>query len=655
MSNQTTTETLGGISRSGRVRKKSTKLMESLEISKSAVKSEKVLGKSPPGEKKTLACGISSPSEPISIKLEVANFPPEEYDEEHQIEEEMVTETVTTTERLPLSAEGLPLAVPASGYYTYQGQFSHVLPKTDSPAKIVKKKSQKNSKDKSHNQPNNEILKTGMKRYSLVAMTTRRFCRKSPEQCQAPDSCSLTDSPDKMPHEQESLQVPVKKKKTTKFKDIMAGADWDKLKKKKKKKKEKEKLAKAIKIGEMKPLAYPSGMLNADNDDSNSGSVGLVIAEPTISLPPKKRKKSGSETKKSIGEPKKKAEGRKSKKAKASKPVNNEITIGNANVNGTNVGVKLEQLAEGGTIDDSDMVPEPSEGVVSSQYLSEKKARRIKEKFVVGADGVVTAKKRRPRPMTAYMLWCKENRPKIVAEDPSKSKDFAAISRRMGEVWQTLTDKEKMSYRRRAKKIGRRGTMISTGKKGANKQNQQTANRAQQGARRLASSSESSSSKLYSSSSSDLLPVYKVTGSEPIDVAAHMKLLGESLAIIGQRLTENEGQIAVSGSLSVLLDSTLCALGPLLCLTNQISEMNGMDSQTQASCLDSIAYVMPGFMQTMTQKRCEQLSRLVMPRFISAFLNDVIFICDIRFFDLPSDECAPSGFKNILMSAILRL
>lgn len=63
---------------------------------------------------------------------------------------------------------------------------------------------------------------------------------------------------------------------------------------------------------------------------------------------------------------------------------------------------------------------------------------------------------------------------------------------------------------------------------------------------------------------------YKVNGIKPIDVAAHLKLLGESLTIIGLRLKEHEGQIAVSGSLSVLLDSLLCALGPLLCLTQQI-------------------------------------------------------------------------------------
>ena len=33
-----------------------------------------------------------------------------------------------------------------------------------------------------------------------------------------------------------------------------------------------------------------------------------------------------------------------------------------------------------------------------------------------------------------------------------------------------------------------------------------------------------------------------VTGIEPIDAAAHLKLLGESLSVIGQRLTEHKGK-----------------------------------------------------------------------------------------------------------------
>ncbi|XP_060528763.1 HMG domain-containing protein 4 isoform X3 [Cylas formicarius] len=89
---------------------------------------------------------------------------------------------------------------------------------------------------------------------------------------------------------------------------------------------------------------------------------------------------------------------------------------------------------------------------------------------------------------------------------------------------------------------------------------------------------------------------YRVNGIKPIDVAAHLKLLGESLTIIGERLKEHEGQIAVSGSLSVLLDSLLCALGPLLCLTQQIPELqeNCCSAEQLLSTLDNVAFIMPG-------------------------------------------------------------
>lgn len=59
--------------------------------------------------------------------------------------------------------------------------------------------------------------------------------------------------------------------------------------------------------------------------------------------------------------------------------------------------------------------------------------------------------------------------------------------------------------------------------------------------------------------------------------------------------------MAVSGSLSVLLDSILCALGPLTCLTAQIPQLNGcprnvlvlymfFDFVSDFLCIDIISY-----------------------------------------------------------------
>lgn len=87
------------------------------------------------------------------------------------------------------------------------------------------------------------------------------------------------------------------------------------------------------------------------------------------------------------------------------------------------------------------------------------------------------------------------------------------------------------------------------------------------------------------------------------------------MGIIGQRLKEHQvklllnlflinrvtkiifyiqGQIAVNGSVSVLLDSLLCALGPLLCLTQQVKEINVNSQDTMSRLMDDIAYIMPG-------------------------------------------------------------
>ncbi|XP_028169802.1 HMG box-containing protein 4 [Ostrinia furnacalis] len=87
--------------------------------------------------------------------------------------------------------------------------------------------------------------------------------------------------------------------------------------------------------------------------------------------------------------------------------------------------------------------------------------------------------------------------------------------------------------------------------------------------------------------------VYRVSGCGAVEVAAHLRLLGESLAIIGARLKEHEGQIAVSGSVSVLLDTLLCSLAPLLCVTRAVPALAPPPRLLQHT-LHNIAYIMPG-------------------------------------------------------------
>ncbi|XP_040215488.1 HMG domain-containing protein 4 isoform X2 [Rana temporaria] len=195
--------------------------------------------------------------------------------------------------------------------------------------------------------------------------------------------------------------------------------------------------------------------------------------------------------------------------------------------------------------------------------------------------------------MSAYQVFSKEYRSSIIAEHPGI--DFGELSKKLAEVWKQLPEKDKLVWKQKAQYL-------------QHKQNKAEATTVKRKSSPTESSSKSkgssSSSSLKKSSSSTLSfssSPAKAPDTEPIDVAAHLQLLGESLSLIGHRLQETEvmisknpGMVAVSGSLSVLLDSVLCALGPLVCLTSHIPQLNACPKQVLSNTLDNIAYVMPG-------------------------------------------------------------
>lgn len=173
--------------------------------------------------------------------------------------------------------------------------------------------------------------------------------------------------------------------------------------------------------------------------------------------------------------------------------------------------------------------------------------------------------------LTAFMLFAKKSRPQILASNPGL--DFASLSKKLGELWSSLPASEKAMWKRKLSK------MTSEPPQG------------QQRSMKVISRPITAGRTL----SGPNFRLNKGTGTEPIDAAAHLKLLGESLSVIGQRLTEHKGKIAVAGSLSVLLDSLLCAMGPLVCLTKQVPELQDTVPQEKLNkILDNIAYVMPG-------------------------------------------------------------
>ncbi|XP_034935019.1 HMG box-containing protein 4 isoform X2 [Chelonus insularis] len=249
----------------------------------------------------------------------------------------------------------------------------------------------------------------------------------------------------------------------------------------------------------------------------------------------------------------------------------------------------------------------------NSLYMLEKYKKKliIKDGKIIGRMKAQRKDKGKTR-FTAYMLWAKEIRQELLKQCPYM--DFASISKRLGERWATVPNSEKYNWKRRAKRLAAKPNSNVTNAKDENSEWKTSPTGSRNGKEAKSPTKKinnqlgttavvenSPTSPTLNRSGKDLInePVigvgmFKVIGTQPVDVAAHLKLLGESLTIIGERLKEHEGQIAVSGSLSVLLDSLLCALGPLMCLTQQVPEIDGAEPEVLSQVLDNIAYIMPG-------------------------------------------------------------
>ncbi|XP_053711328.1 HMG box-containing protein 4-like [Synchiropus splendidus] len=84
------------------------------------------------------------------------------------------------------------------------------------------------------------------------------------------------------------------------------------------------------------------------------------------------------------------------------------------------------------------------------------------------------------------------------------------------------------------------------------------------------------------------------TCQDPVCAASHLQLLGESLYLIGQHLLQTDKSVCLHRSLFLLLDSLMCSMVPLICLTSQVPELRSSAEYTLASSLENIAYLMPG-------------------------------------------------------------
>ncbi|KAF0309901.1 HMG domain-containing protein 4 [Amphibalanus amphitrite] len=211
--------------------------------------------------------------------------------------------------------------------------------------------------------------------------------------------------------------------------------------------------------------------------------------------------------------------------------------------------------------------------------------------------------------ISAYLLWAREVRDFVAQANPDM--DFSQINKRLGAMWNTLPDAKKYcthsaNFKRRAQRINGRHNVLEASGSSAKMKSTGKGPKGRPSKKALEGAAEAATSEMggkhpsmpppsMSEATSLVNPTnYRVCTTQPIDLAAHMVLLGESLGVIGQKLRDHDGQIAVSGSLSVLLDSLLCALVPLVALTKQVPELDGCDDRDLIKTLDNIAYFMPG-------------------------------------------------------------
>lgn len=268
----------------------------------------------------------------------------------------------------------------------------------------------------------------------------------------------------------------------------------------------------------------------------------------------------------------------------------------------------------GMTAASADLIPESNTSFTSPESvdMNKKSTSRSTSKTAKSTNKSAT---KRPN-ITAYTLWCRENRPKVQQLDPSVM-DFASASRALGEMWQNLPNNEKLQWKLKADKLKNGAVLMKeTGppqpdplpksnntlsvRTPAASSASTTPSHPHQPVRRIVSSTKASDRKSAVSPAHAPASNFKIKPRKedepvtPIEVSSHLRLLGESLSQIGRRMYDQRDQATDSRSLTPLLDSTLCALAPLLALTSLDPRMNGCDPVTHSKTLENLSYIMPG-------------------------------------------------------------
>lgn len=229
-------------------------------------------------------------------------------------------------------------------------------------------------------------------------------------------------------------------------------------------------------------------------------------------------------------------------------------------------------------------------------------------------------KKQKLSKITAYTLFARENRSRIQQSYPSL--DFANISKRLGEIWRALPQREKMQWKRKAQKqkglntvsinnqtnynskkqskqINKSTTLVAAPKFTSVRHNPGYSinyrNR-NQAAVEIKVNLHSKTHLLNEKEITNyLFETGKPISSNPVDIASCFKILGDSLNAISAKLNSSvEKSFDENDALDLLLDSAICAMSPLICLTSLTPELNVCNENTKKALLDNVVFLMPG-------------------------------------------------------------
>lgn len=202
--------------------------------------------------------------------------------------------------------------------------------------------------------------------------------------------------------------------------------------------------------------------------------------------------------------------------------------------------------------------------------------------------------------VSAYVLWCRESRSEMASRYPDLN--FIDLSRKMGEIWHTLAQIEKDIWFKKAKKLTNSSVdadelysqdWISDDLKPKKVSSKQT----------LPITAENTVNTFDETFSVGGEHVGVIDnqkhemGTELIDVQAYLTILGDSLETIGSYLQRgvkynSEIDYSKSTALSTLLDTALVAMGSLTCLTKAIPKI-APPQEKLSKTLDDVSYFMP--------------------------------------------------------------